>query len=169
MQSNLDVAEQIAERARAFVPNGARVVELYAGSGMVGLGLLGRVEACTFNEVAPGGVEGLRLGLASTPAPHRSRATVVEGPASTCTSSIDGATALIVDPPRKGLEPAVLERLAAQPPRLLVYVACGLEAFARDARALTESERLRLRHLEVFDLFPHTDHAEIVAAFESTQ
>lgn len=50
-----------------------------------------------------------------------------------------GAEVLIVDPPRKGLEKEVLERLCnkrdelTQTIKRLVYVSCGFEALKRDA------------------------------------
>lgn len=50
-----------------------------------------------------------------------------------------GADVLIVDPPRKGLEPEVLQSLCDRKQSLtnsvkrLIYVSCGFEALKRDA------------------------------------
>ena len=73
---------------------------------------------------------------------------------------------VIVDPPRKGLDPEVLSALCAAPPRRLVYVACGLESFLSDERALTAGGRLRLTDLAAYDMFPHTEHVETLAVFD---
>ena len=59
--------------------------------------------------------------------------------------SSDGAEVVIVDPPRKGLDPEVLDALTAtavhtgQPssyPSRLIYISCGFKAFVRDASRL---------------------------------
>jgi 23S rRNA (uracil1939-C5)-methyltransferase len=73
---------------------------------------------------------------------------------------------VIADPPRKGIDAPLLEVLAQEPPRRLVYVSCGLPAFLAQARRLLEEGGLRLAALEAWALFPHTDHVETLALFE---
>jgi 23S rRNA (uracil1939-C5)-methyltransferase len=70
---------------------------------------------------------------------------------------------LIVDPNRAGLRAEGRARvLALGPPRIL-YVACGLEALARDLDGLPG---YRVRDLRLADLFPHTGHVEVLALLE---
>lgn len=81
-----------------------------------------------------------------------------------------GADTLIVDPPRKGLEEGVLERLTtthrgAEDLTTLVYVSCGFDALARDADALTRSGWRLERPPTGYVLFPGSDHVETVACF----
>jgi len=133
-QANLDLADRIVEQVHGWVPDRARVVELYAGCGALGLGLLPRVAAIAFNEASPDAVAGLRMGLAA--ARHASRATVLPGPATAHLAALDAADVVIADPPRKGLDPEVLAALAARPPARLVVVSCRLDAFLAEARAL---------------------------------
>ena len=45
---------------------------------------------------------------------------------------------IVVDPPRKGCEEAVLRAILAAQPRRVVYVSCGAPTLARDARILCE-------------------------------
>jgi len=45
---------------------------------------------------------------------------------------------IVVDPPRKGLEPAVIDAIAAAEPRRVVYVSCNVATQARDAALLAE-------------------------------
>ena len=66
---------------RAAVPDGARVLELYAGTGAIGLGLLGRSASVALNELAPHGLRGLELGIAARPEAERARASIVPGDA----------------------------------------------------------------------------------------
>jgi 23S rRNA (uracil1939-C5)-methyltransferase len=78
----------------------------------------------------------------------------------------DGADVVIVDPPRKGLEPSLAQRLAERPPQRLLYVSCALDSLREDILRLTCQGALRLVGLTVFDMFPYTAHVETVAHFE---
>ena len=69
---------------------------------------------------------------------------------------------VVLDPPRSGAGPAVVERLAELRPRQLVYVACDPVALARDVGLLRE-RGYELADLVAFDLFPNTHHVEAVA------
>ena len=74
-------------------------------------------------------------------------------------------TAALIDPPRKGLEPAVRESLVRMPLRRLVYVSCFPATLARDAEALKPA--YRLLSVTPVDMFPHTRHIECVAVFDA--
>ena len=93
---------------------------------------------------------------------------VIEAEAGAVLGALDGADVAIVDPPRTGLEAALVTALAAAPPARVVYVSCDLGSFARDAEALLSSGRLRLAALEAWALFPNTEHVETLARFERT-
>ncbi|HTO07373.1 MAG TPA: hypothetical protein VMR86_09995 [Myxococcota bacterium] len=166
-QSHPELFESLALAARAAVPDGARVLELYAGAGAIGLGLLGRATSVELNELSPHGVRGLELGIAARPEPERGRARVLPGDAASHASRIAEAGAVLVDPPRRGLDRAVLEALLAHRPGTLVYVSCGLESLLREARALVGSGRFALASLEAWDLFPYTEHVETLAVFRA--
>jgi tRNA/tmRNA/rRNA uracil-C5-methylase (TrmA/RlmC/RlmD family) len=72
---------------------------------------------------------------------------------------------LVLDPPRAGAGLAVTRALARLRPRRLAYVACDPAAFARDLRVLLDAG-WSLAGLRAFDLFPMTEHVELVAALE---
>lgn len=165
-QSHLDLADRVVEAVHAWTPAGARVVELYAGCGAIGLGLLGRSAALRFVESAPHAVRGLALGLAARPAAERARARLVAAAADDALAELAGAELVIADPPRKGLDPGVCAALASAPPARLVYLSCDLDSFARDAARLTAAGGLRLAELVACDLFPNTRHVETLARFE---
>jgi 23S rRNA (uracil1939-C5)-methyltransferase len=164
-QSHPALAEQIAQGAQRCIRDGARVVEFHAGCGPLGMGLLARVERLAFNEVQPASLDGLARGIARRPERERARAIVRPGPAAQHLDLLDGADAVIVDPPRSGLEAALLDALCAAPPEQLVWVSCGLDAFLAQATALLERSPLRLRSLEAYALFPFTEHVETLAHF----
>ncbi len=69
---------------------------------------------------------------------------------------------VLLDPPRAGVGPPTLKRLADLAPRRIHYVSCHPPTLARDLRALL-GQGYRLESIEMFDLFPQTYHIESVA------
>jgi tRNA/tmRNA/rRNA uracil-C5-methylase (TrmA/RlmC/RlmD family) len=167
-QNNLDIAGRIVAQVREWVPAGSRVMEFYAGVGAIGLSLLDRAQQLHLNELGPASLEGLALGLDGLSPAERARVEVVPGTAGAAAThpALPGADVVIADPPRKGLDRELLQRLCDAPPARLVYVSCGLASLAADTARLTASGALRLRELRAFNLMPFTDHVETLARFE---
>lgn len=165
-QSHLTLADSVVQLVHEWVPDGARVLELYAGVGAIGLGLVRRSLTFVFNEISRDSLNGLALGLGALGDDHRSRCSVIPGPADGARHLIPENDVVIADPPRKGLDRAVRDALVERPPSRLIYVACGLPAFMEDARTLIDSSAFRLTELVCFDLFPFTEHVEVAACFE---
>jgi len=164
-QSHTELFESLASRARAAVPDGARVLELFAGTGAIGLGLLGCAQHVTLNEISEHGLRGLELGIAALPPAEQARAEILPGDAASFADRIATIDALIVDPPRSGLGPALSDAILGSPPARLVYVSCGLDAFLREAGGWLDAGALRLESLEGYALFPYTEHVETLAVF----
>jgi tRNA/tmRNA/rRNA uracil-C5-methylase (TrmA/RlmC/RlmD family) len=164
-QSQPALAAQIARRAQSWVPDGARAVEFHAGCGPLGMGLLRRVDRLVFNEVSPAALAGLALGIARRPEAERARAVIRPGAAADHTDLLDGADAVLLDPPRPGVDRALLEALCTRPPARLVWQSCGLDGFLAQAEWLQERTALPLRALEAYALFPFTEHVETLALF----
>jgi tRNA/tmRNA/rRNA uracil-C5-methylase (TrmA/RlmC/RlmD family) len=165
-QSNLEIADRIIAHVRARIPEGARVAEFYAGVGAIGLSVLERVDVIRMNELGAQSLHGLGLGLAQLGAADRARISVVPGTAGESWDAAAGAQVVIADPPRKGLDAALIAHLVAQPPERFIYVSCGLGSFALDLARLASGGALRLVGLTAFNLMPFTEHVETVACFE---
>jgi 23S rRNA (uracil1939-C5)-methyltransferase len=165
-QSNLDVAEKIIDNVRAQIPHGARVAEFYAGVGAIGLSVLPQSSGIVMNEISPHSLRGLALGMAQLDAAERAKISVVPGAAGAASFSASAAQVVIADPPRKGLDPVLIEHLLEHPPERFLYVSCGLDSLRSDAARLTSAGRLRMTALNAFDLMPYTEHVETVACFE---
>jgi 23S rRNA (uracil1939-C5)-methyltransferase len=71
---------------------------------------------------------------------------------------------VMVDPPRSGCEPAVVNALLRLNPARIVYVSCHPATLARDIKLL--SSRYELASVTAVDLFPQTSHIEAVARLE---
>ena len=89
-----------------------------------------------------------------------------------CVDVVDGldavlprAQALLLDPPRKGLDPRVLAAIAATPPPHLLYLSCDPATLARDLRHLC-ANGYRLMSVQPIDFFPNTSHVETLARLE---
>ena len=134
-QSHLELADAMVERVHGWVPDGTRVAELHAGCGSFGLGLLRRTRDVVFNERSEHALMGLARGIAARPAEERDRVRVASGAAADHLEVLEGADVAIVDPPRKGLEPEVVEGLITARPARLVYVSCDPDALRRDLEA----------------------------------
>ena len=74
---------------------------------------------------------------------------------------------LIVDPPRDGMHPKVLENIIDLSPEKIVYVSCNSATQARDL--LTLKEHFDIIKSQAVDMFPHTFHLENVVLLKSKQ
>lgn len=83
-----------------------------------------------------------------------------------------GAEVVVLDPPRKGLEPELLHWLCSPAAgdagvSRLLYLSCGWPALKRDAAELLASGHWRLRHAECFLFFPGSDHIETLTVWDA--
>jgi 23S rRNA (uracil1939-C5)-methyltransferase len=70
---------------------------------------------------------------------------------------------VILDPPRSGVHPKVVEKVVEIAPARIVYVSCNPATQARDIKQLCTG-RYRLERIQPVDMFPHTYHIENVAS-----
>jgi 23S rRNA (uracil1939-C5)-methyltransferase len=69
---------------------------------------------------------------------------------------------VILNPPRKGCEPAFLEGIKRLRPRKVVYISCDPATLARDL-ALLSTGGYRVDQIQPYDMFPQTAHVECIA------
>lgn len=173
-QANLEQFDQIVQQVVAAVPVGAKVVEWYAGVGVLGLSLASRAAWVQCSDINPpyAAFEASRLML---PSELRPRVTYAVGAAGERLEDARGADTAVVDPPRKGLDAALLTALCevadANAPcaglRTLVYVSCGFPALVHDAEQLLAAGwGVRGEEATAHILFPGANHIETVVVFE---
>ena len=73
------------------------------------------------------------------------------------------ADVILMDPPREGSTPDFLDSVARMAPKRVVYVSCNPETLARDLALLTR-KGYRVERSTPVDMFPHTEHIEVVCA-----
>jgi 23S rRNA (uracil1939-C5)-methyltransferase len=70
-------------------------------------------------------------------------------------------TLVLLDPPRKGCDRAVIDALLDTQPDRIIYVSCNASTLARDLKLL--SQTYQLKRVQPVDFFPQTPHVECVA------
>jgi 23S rRNA (uracil1939-C5)-methyltransferase len=139
------------------VAPGELAYDLYAGVGLFSAFLAAAGARLAAVEESPWACEDFQHNLEAFEGVELYEATVEEALA-----SLPGSPqAVVVDPPRAGLAPAVLERLIELAPPRLVYVSCDPATLARDAARL-QAGGFRLERAVPIDLFPQTFHIEAV-------
>jgi tRNA/tmRNA/rRNA uracil-C5-methylase (TrmA/RlmC/RlmD family) len=168
-QSHRDAPEMLLSTVTEFarVQPDDRVVDLFSGVGLFAVSLAkavgpgGRVTAV---ESSPYAVRDARQngdGLRQLKVREWSVAPRA------INDAVTAGDIVILDPPRGGLAKGVAEALIRRAPRRLVYVSCDAATFARDLKLLMAGGFM-LGNLQVFDLFPMTEHVELVAVLDKT-
>ena len=75
------------------------------------------------------------------------------------------ADVIVVDPPRKGCDPAALETMVKMQPERIVYVSCDSATLARDVKWLGE-HGYEVKKVKACDMFPGTVHVETVVLLQ---
>lgn len=74
---------------------------------------------------------------------------------------------IMLDPPRQGCEKSLLVKIAETKPKFLLYISCHPVSLVRDLQVLQQNGyRFDMRHLQIFDMFPQTDHFETLCLLE---
>lgn len=141
-----------------------RVFDLYTGTGTIALFVARGVKSVVGIEYVPEAIADAKINAAINGIDNCS---FFAGDMKDILTSefiaLHGGTpdVIILDPPRAGLHPDVVEVLLETASPKIVYVSCNPATQARDIAML--SEKYSLRKLQPVDMFPHTHHIENVA------
>jgi tRNA/tmRNA/rRNA uracil-C5-methylase (TrmA/RlmC/RlmD family) len=135
-----------------WTPPRSRILELYAGVGAIGLTLAPQATHITLVENNPFA----HLSYQQTP-----QANITYHCIDARHAPLSGHDLIIVDPPRKGLDPTLLKTLSAPS---LIYISCGFASFKRDCEQLL-AQGWQLQEASGYLLFPGTNHIETLALF----
>lgn len=163
-QVNPAQTEVMYEKALAFAGlTGEEVVfDAYCGTGTISLFLSRQAKKVYGMEVVPSAVEDARENA------RRNGIANVEfllGKAEVLAAGLIAKgvrpDVVVVDPPRKGCDPALLESIRDVAPQRVVYVSCDPGTLARDLGIL-EGYGFRAQRVVPVDNFPHSYHVETV-------
>lgn len=150
----------------AALEGNERVVDLYCGVGTFTVPLAQRAATVIGVEGNPRAARDAEFNIRLAGVGEKAR--VLRMPVSRAIETRklgDGADIVVVDPPRLGLERAVLEGMVALQPRRIIYVSCDPSTLARDLKRLVQ-RGYELRQVIPLDLFPQTYHIESVTLLE---
>lgn len=166
-QNNFFLLPELVQQVRGMLKRGGarHLIDLFCGVGFFGIELAVDVESFV-------GVEYDRMAVATARRNASARgAANGEFIAGSAEEVLPGgirrfspeATSVLLDPPRKGCWPSVLETLREQRPAQVIYVSCHPATMARDLNILCAGGVFSLVQVVPLDMFPQTQHVECVA------
>ena len=162
-QVNTAMAEKMVDHLLEILPATLQttLLDVYCGVGLFSAFFAGSVGRVIGIESSASACEDFTLNLDAF-----DNVELYEAPAEEVLPALNvQAEAMIVDPPRAGLEKRVLQAIVEMGPRRLAYVSCDPSTLSRDARILLAGG-YRLLQVTPFDLFPQTYHIETISIFE---
>jgi 23S rRNA (uracil1939-C5)-methyltransferase len=175
-QANTTGAEALVDlAAEMLAPQGHEtLLDGYCGVGLFGLSLAGQVGQVIAIEESEAACEDFAWN-----ARDLDNVTLYEGPVDEVLASLEAGSGLgqetgpsnrerihlaVIDPPRSGAGPEVVQHIARLGVPKLLYVSDDPATLARDARLLVEAG-YRLEQVQPVDMFPQTFHVASLALF----
>jgi 23S rRNA (uracil1939-C5)-methyltransferase len=136
-----------------------RVFDLFCGTGTIGMFVAKHVEEVVGVELNE---DSVRAARANATANGISNIEFICGDVGKVLKDISARPDLIiVDPPRAGLSPKMIEKIVEFEAPNIIYVSCNPSTLARDCQVLGESG-FQIKKIQPVDMFPHTYHIENV-------
>lgn len=134
------------------------VIDAYCGVGTFSLPLAKKVKEVIGIEINQSSIEQAKLNTALN---KINNATFYAGKVKDYLAKLNFIPDIfLLDPPRKGCNPEVIEALLNLKPSSIVYVSCKPSTLARDIQLLCRSGVYQLAHIQPTDFFPQTNHVE---------
>ena len=160
-QVNYDIATRLYDDIKSIIinKNSKNVLDLYCGSGTIGIYISDIVENVIGIEVVEDAVisaeENVRLNNIKNVKLILGK--VEEKLDAICNNNID---TIIVDPPRSGLHKRVIDTLKKIKAENIIYISCDPITMARDLSLLNDC--YEIEDVTPYDMFPNTYHVECV-------
>lgn len=157
-QANWRLNLKMVEAVCGLVPSGAAIADIYAGAGNFAIALAGRGHEVTAVE---GDKSSFADGARNARQIKSGNVRFIRAAASETIARLQPVDAMIVDPPRTGIEPEAVEAVMRMRPPQLIYVSCDPATLARDMKKL--SRLYNVESVRLVDMFPQTGHIEALA------
>ena len=164
-QPNTLQAERLYDAALSLLDSPATVYDLYCGTGTLGMAAAQKARRVIGIDLSPESILDAEENLKRNGIGNM---TLHQGDVGKVLTHLMGRPdfarpdAVIVDPPRAGLDPLALHHLKALLPRAIIYISCNPLTQAANIEELLTSG-YRLQRLQPVDQFPHTYHIENIA------
>ncbi len=161
-QVNIPEAELLYKSAARFTQDSASILDLYCGTGSIGLSLMRPGQKLIGLDTVP---EAIRAAKENSSLNGIANATFYVKPAEAIdftTLGLPEPMTVVVDPPRKGLDQMLVKKLLTFQPSKICYISCDPATMARDLHALVGSGIYSLTSVRPVDMFPWTHHVESV-------
>ncbi len=167
-QVNHDGAQHLYEKAAQYasLTGEEDILDLYCGTGTIGLSMANKVKSLIGVEIIPEAIEDANVNAQLN---NITNARFICSDASLAAEKLQEEgikpQVIILDPPRKGCAEELLKTVSEISPERIVYVSCDPATLARDAQRL---QNLGYKAIEVtpVDMFPRTAHVESVCLFK---
>ena len=164
-QINRAQTEVLYGRALEFagLTGGETVVDLYCGIGTISLTLAEKAGQVIGVEVVPQAIVDAKENAVRNGLDHKTRFECGDASHLAVQLETEGIRpgVVVVDPPRKGLAPDVVDTIVRMAPERVVYVSCDPATLGRDVKRF-EEQGYKAVKAEAVDLFPRTAHVESV-------
>lgn len=158
-QVNLPVYEQTLSDMAEWVQSELPTVDLYSGVGTIGLTI--GSDDVTLVEINESAVREMKENIKIL---KRENAKAVLAASEHALDYIATDATIIVDPPRAGLDAAVINTLLEKAPERIIYLSCNPVTQARDVAMLAETYGIRSHR--GYNFFPRTPHIEHLVILE---
>lgn len=164
-QVNHDCAEILYGKAKEYaaLTGTETLVDLYCGTGTIGLTMARDVKELIGVEIVPQAVENAKINAEMNGIKN---ARFICGDAAQASKILLDENikpdVVIVDPPRKGCDEQLLNDIAAMSPKRVVYVSCDSATLARDCGRFKDFG-YTVQEVTPVDMFPRTGNVECTA------
>ena len=163
-QVNYDISTRMYNKVKDVIvkEKSKNVLDLYCGTGTIGIYISDVVSKITGIEVVSDAIEAANINKKINNVGNIEFILgKVEDKLDLISNNID---TVIVDPPRSGLHKKVLPILEKISPKTIIYVSCDPITMARDINLL--SNNYELVEVTPYDMFPNTYHVETVCVLK---
>jgi 23S rRNA (uracil1939-C5)-methyltransferase len=160
-QTNTRGAEKLYDVVKAYAALSGResVLDLYCGTGTIGIYLSDAARSVTGIEIVESAVMDARKNCRINGIEN---CRFLAGDIRALLSGItEKPQVMIIDPPRVGMHQDVVRQVIEMAPPKIVYVSCNPATLARDLALMVD--HYHVAEVQPVDMFPHTFHIESVA------
>jgi len=162
-QANISIYSKTLIEIMRFINNDKikNVLDLYSGVGSIGLSVISKNHYLLMVETDIQSSDEAKLNAHN----HNIKCKIINAAAEKSLSYLYGQDAIIVDPPRAGLNKKLVQSITEAEPKIFIYLSCNPSTQARDISYFLE-HNYNLNYAKGFNFFPRTPHIESLIVLE---